>query len=476
MPGAIAAGAVGALVIGLTMAGSPASSAAVNGINPVRVQVDGHPANSGFLTFVERNVGIHANESEGTVAMGGDLLIDSNYNVAAGSPPVFDTIQPSGDARPTYLYVGGGVQWLDTNARVQVHNQGFTKIADTSTYDAFDTDNNGAAVNYRIVEDGASYLDVPPAIDGTTRQSPESIASPAADLLDISDAFVAYRSITDDLAACAATVQLTDAQGNPLDEITPGTQGYVHLQQGVTNVLTLHPGELGNLSELSFRDQPSADTPLLINIVGGGYDGVFPNLAGVSGAQAPYMLWNFPDATNITARQNSATVEGTIFAPNATLRWLSTGNIEGNIISVNLQHGGRDENNANELHDFPFQAELTCSDATPTPSPTPTPTPSPSPSESTSPTPSPSPSPSETTTPTSSPSASSPAPSSPAPSSPAPSASESSAAPVPGQSPSSSAGGLASTGGPPIGPLVGGVVLILAGSAVLILRRVLNRS
>ncbi len=45
---------------------APPSTAAVTGINPVRVEINGHPANSGFLAVVEQNISLDADESEGT--------------------------------------------------------------------------------------------------------------------------------------------------------------------------------------------------------------------------------------------------------------------------------------------------------------------------------------------------------------------------------------------------------------------------
>ena len=61
--------------------------------------------------------------------------------------------------------------------------------------------------------------------------------------------------------------------------------------------MNLTAAELANLSELTFTNQPSASTPILINVTGGTFTGQIPNLAGVSGSQAPYMMWNFPTAS-----------------------------------------------------------------------------------------------------------------------------------------------------------------------------------
>ncbi len=363
-----------ALVVVLTawlfVVGAPApSTAAVAGINPVRLPLGGHPANSGFLVFVEDDVTLNADESEGTLAMGGDLTIASNYNVAAGSVPVDSTFTAPNDSGPTFLYVGGGLTWANPNSVVNIENNGFTKIAQTSTYTAFNTDNNNANVNYRIVPQGSPY-NVNPHIDGRTHaQTPASIATPVpSSLIDVPAAFGLYRDTTQQLASCAETVTLTTANGDPLGPIGPGDQGYLTLEPGVTNVLELTADELDDLASLTFRSQPSASAPLLVNVTGTSFDGNFPNLAGIGGAQAPYILWNFANATSINVTEGGATVEGTLYAPNADLRWRPSQNIEGNVIAADFTHGPTvaPPGQVREVHDFPFATTLTCVDATPT--------------------------------------------------------------------------------------------------------------
>ena len=96
-----------------------------------------------------------------------------------------------------------------------------------------------------------------------------------------------------------------------------------------------------------------------------------PNQAGIGGASAPFLLWNFPTATAITLTTNSASLEGTLYAPNAALTDLSPANIEGQVITASLVHGTADANGG-EMHHFPFTATLTCV-ATATPDLTTTP-------------------------------------------------------------------------------------------------------
>ena len=70
-------------------------------VNPVRVDLDGHPANTGFLTFVEGDVLLNADESEGTLALGGNLSFGTTYNVAAdlSASRSDSTFSADGDAR-----------------------------------------------------------------------------------------------------------------------------------------------------------------------------------------------------------------------------------------------------------------------------------------------------------------------------------------------------------------------------------------
>ena len=349
---------------GLVFVLLPAAPAyALDPVNPVTVPVGGHPANSGFLAFVEGDVSVTADESEGTMAMGGDLIIGRNYNIAAGSPPAQSTFIAPGDVRQTFLYVGGGVQWPAGGVSVFIENGGFTKIADTTTYDAFNVDNNGATVNYRIVPEGQPYTSSR-FIDGRTPlQTPASIETPVpSGLIDIPAAFATYRGLTQEMAACPATVQLTspDPPFEVLDPIDPGDRGVLTLTPGQTNVLNLSAEDLNDLAEITYATPPTVTTPLLINVTGTTFNGDIPNQAGIGGSQAPYILWNFPDATEVTVT-SGATLEGTLYAPNAALTWLPSQNIEGNIIAAEFSHGPRPTRTApRELHDFPFAATLSC--------------------------------------------------------------------------------------------------------------------
>ena len=356
-------------VVVLDTATAPSAHALVVPVNPVTVKVGGHRANSGFLVFVEHDVTLRNDESEGTMAMGGDLRIQSNYQIA-GASTVSRTFTDEGDSQPTNLFVGGGIRWDNNNANVYVQ-QGFTKVANTATYTAHDRDENNAVRNYRLTRHGQPFSSNP-FIDGRTQQSPASVAhQPSKDLINVAASFDVYRILTRQLAACPATAQLVTDQGVPLTSpFSSGARGRLSLTPGVTNVLTMTTADLANLSEITYLNPPTASTPLLINVVGDPFKGQIPNQAGIGGSQAPYILWNFPQAQTIKVT-GGASIEGTIYAPHATLTWAPTQNIEGNVIASTFNHGDPSPGRAapREIHDFPFNAKLSCGSA-PAPQPT----------------------------------------------------------------------------------------------------------
>ena len=92
------------------LVGARTPAHALDPVNPVTVEIGGHPANSGFLVFVEGDVRLNNDESEGTIAAGGNLHLFKNYQIAAGSVPT-PTFTADPDTGPTYLYVGGGIVW-----------------------------------------------------------------------------------------------------------------------------------------------------------------------------------------------------------------------------------------------------------------------------------------------------------------------------------------------------------------------------
>nr|AAZ23065.1 hypothetical protein [Streptomyces fradiae] len=362
--------------------------------------VIGNPVegSNGFGVVTEGDATLGSTESEGPVAVGGDLAFGAGYNVALNTPGTF--VAP-GDARPTALLVDGRVDHAASSPSgvLRVLQGGYVKIGDASGSAVLNEDANGASSNTRVVA-AASPYDSTPRIELTVQQPAGSVFQQG--LMDLTALFSAYRDRADRMAGCDADVTLLDGDGNPLapEDITPGTDVQVSLAGGRTNVLRLTGQQLNDIAEITFVNPPTADTPLLVDVDTTATDGVFtwdtPTPAGISNAQAPYILWNFADATSITIASGDS-VEGTIFAPRADLVDLDPSNIEGDVIVKTLTAGpltgpGGEAVNAGEIHYHPFDAQLQCEVGTePSPSPTGSGSPSPSPSPSASQSPSPSP-------------------------------------------------------------------------------------
>lgn len=401
-------------VVGLAAFLALALAVARSGAAEPRVAVNPVDSALGFLVMTEGDARLIGAENEGTVAVGGDLSF-GNYQIALTTAGNFVV---DGDAEPTALVVGGRVDFAASvpGTRLQVLNSGYVKIGDLTGTVVRDTDNNGAAVNTRVLP--SDDYDASPRIELVTRQ-PVASVGPASPI-DFAAAFASFRRTSTDLAECPQNVVLRTPNGDPLPRpVPPGSNAVVTLTPGVTNVLNISATDLANISVLTFATPPTADTPLLVNVdttdVADQFTWQVPNFAGVGGEQAPYILFNFPTATAITLTDASATLEGTIYAPNADVDALTNSNIEGSVITRSLVHDG------GEIHDRPFSTTLDCPQptgsptATPTGSPTATPTQTPTVGPTGSPT-QPTPDPTQPTqTPTAGPTQPTPEPTAPTP-------------------------------------------------------------
>jgi choice-of-anchor A domain-containing protein/uncharacterized repeat protein (TIGR01451 family) len=311
-----------------------------------------------FGVMTEGNANVVNDENEGTLAVGGDLTF-GNYQLAGATAGSF--VVP-GDARPSALVVGGRVNFAGSvgGTRLQVLSSGYAKVGNLTGTVVRDTDNNGAQVNTRILP--SDNYDAYPRVELVTRQPVPSVGPTSP--INFTEAFAAFRDTTASLATCDNTVVLRTPNGDVLPRpIPPGSNAVVTLTPGVTNVLNLTATDLANIQILTFANQPTASTPLLVNVdttgVGNTFDWTAPNFAGIGGQQARYVLFNFPTATALTLTPQAATVEGTIYAPNASLTDLSSSNTEGSVITRTLDHRG------GEIHYFPFSTTLSCEGATP---------------------------------------------------------------------------------------------------------------
>ncbi|MEV6819634.1 choice-of-anchor A family protein [Nocardiopsis dassonvillei] len=330
----------------------PAAPAlAETAVNPVS-------GNQGFLVVTEGDAVLAGNESEGAVAVGGDLVF-GDYNVAAHTPGSYTA---EGDEHPAALLVNGRVDFGASEGDLKVLQSGYVKVGAAEDADISTTDHNGAQVNTVVA--GPEGRESTPRISLTVRQPQESVTSAA---LDVAGLFPAYRERSAGLAACeGGVVPLRTGDGSEaLPPFDQGANVTLPLAPGAQNVWNVAAEDLAALEVITFEDKPGPDAPLLVNVDTSGVDGRFewrtPNMAGIGLEEARYVLFNFGDAASVTFTPDSRTLEGTVFAPDAKVSWLSPSNIEGNVVAASFEHGSLSAGvvGNGELHNGDFSAELT---------------------------------------------------------------------------------------------------------------------
>jgi choice-of-anchor A domain-containing protein len=337
----------------------PQSRAAIG--NPVQ-------GNDGFTAFVHHDALVASHENEGTMALGGDLVLQGLYNVAL-HPPTQPFFAP-GETVPTGLLIGGKIDWAASTdpGIVRVLSGTLVNLGNGAGTDVLNT-----GQPTQLVPTGKA-IDNPQRVELTTVEPATSVVKPG--LIDFDRAFTAYDQRSADMANCPDTVIPTEANDvTPLPQPWPeGAQAYLTLDRDRTNVWTVTKQQLAALSNITLRTLPTASGPLVINVLDdtGEFDWDVTTLANFGDAAAPYVLWNFPTTRTLTMRGGQS-LDGTVYAPHARLVDVNSGNIQGDLIIDELEHGAT--SNGGQIHDFPFQGYVDCEASTPTETPTQTLTP-----------------------------------------------------------------------------------------------------
>ncbi|THV27893.1 choice-of-anchor A family protein [Glycomyces paridis] len=312
-----AGGAVGALALGTVLAGGAAAAPAT---------VDPLAGAEGFNAVSRYGTALASTEMDGPLAVGGDLTLLGGYNIAAHTPGAFTA---PGDEVPSALVVAGGVDWAASDGYARVLD-GYVKIGDLTGTEVLTEDANQAVRSTRAVPSAGGY-DADLRVETTLDQSAASVGAGTG--LDFEALFADFRDRSDLLASCTGA--------------------------GVLNVTG---EELNAVGEFAFPTAPSAEAPVVINVDTTGTGGVFdwstPNLPGIGAALAPYVIWNFPDATELTLTGGD-TVEGSIYAPRAAFTDESASNVEGAIVAETLSLGTAAANGG-EVHHEPFTGTFEC--------------------------------------------------------------------------------------------------------------------
>lgn len=281
----------------------------------------------GYNAFVRYATHLSGGDTEGPIALGGDLTMNGIITVAAQTP---GTNFFNGDDTASSLVINGKIQYVSGQG-IQL-NQGYIKIGNLSNSSVFDKDFNNASVNTRVTT--GNYQDTP-RLQVHTKQASASVSH--GDLIDFEAAFAGFDKLSHGYSTLTPNLTLTNDY-----KIT--------LAQNEVNVLNLTGNALQSLPYLTFTNKPNKETPLVINIdASGDLEWNIFNLAGIGDQQGAFIIWNFFNVSSLTLK-GGGTIVGTVLASAADVIKDSSGNINGQVIAANYFH------NQGELHQHIFDS------------------------------------------------------------------------------------------------------------------------
>ena len=313
-----------------------------------------------FNVFTEGNAKLVTNESEGPVAIGGNLTVAGNYQVAFTN---VGNLQVSGV--PIGLVVAGGVT-LEAG-QLQINNSGYAKIGNCADLKVWYKDNNNAFSPIRVTKSTDSYPS-PSAWIQINTSANNFLGGPVSETnnpvcesspVNFSSAFSLLKASSSKLTQCVSSVITQNANGETIGSIS-GQNLYLGdgAAAGKPRTWNVSGDDLNSINELNLRFTPTANQPLVINVSTGASFTWNVKNQNVSGTMK-YIIWNFPNASTLNIEGN-ATIEGSVLAPNADVtKTVNQSNLEGQLIAKSyFQSGG-------EMHHYPFDGSPDCGNTPP---------------------------------------------------------------------------------------------------------------
>ena len=319
-------------------------------------QVPTAPA-QGFNVFVNGGASFYTSETEGPVAIGGDLTIGGSYGVS-----VHNNFSYQLNKINIGLLVAGKVNYSGGNS-LQVLNNGYVLIGNQNGSKAWYADQNNASSPIRITP-GNDYNGSPnialsasaPNLGVSASVNPIFQASP----IDFGAAFTTLKSTSTSLSTATdnAVIYNSPNQGSVAiahSGISSNSQIYITALKTGTTYLNVSGADLNNFQSVTFNGQkPDATHLLVINInAPGAFTWNAYTNGGISGSNTAYILYNFYNTTTLNIAGNGS-VEGTVFAPFANISKSSNNsNIEGQVIAQSYAQtaGG-------EIHSYNFNSTI----------------------------------------------------------------------------------------------------------------------
>ncbi|MDG1297711.1 MAG: choice-of-anchor A family protein, partial [Saprospiraceae bacterium] len=279
------------------------SSSVITSFNPFG------PA-QGFGAFAFGDVDLIGSESEGPIAIGGDLIgFNNGYTVG---PPVSPNPFP-GSGTPIALLINGSVNWSGCSGELRITAEGHLKIGDCSGTTVTQSGNITTASG-----GGGSSIKV----QGPVPQNSSTVCE--SNVLDFDAAYTQMNGYSIDMASCPATASLPN----------------VNLGSG-QNVINTTLSQINGINSVNMNGAIDQNNPLIINIDGQGATSgswtVWNSTPQSSAIQ--YVIYHFYNIDNLEIEADNG-LWGSVFAPNTNLEITGNNNIEGQIISNDLIDNG----------------------------------------------------------------------------------------------------------------------------------------
>lgn len=356
-----------------------------------------------FNIFVKGDVTLTSNETEGAIAIGGNLI-------STGHGVNFDrTTYKDKDGMFTVknatigLAVRGGVELR--SGHITVDGKNYVKIgncrpttAPLTDLTVWYKDFNNTDINIKINGSTTSMDSDPkilinaqantwsPRAGNGPGENPvcENVFGTGENQIDIDNAFTTFISKSAQMAGLKDNVAIRTEQGalvsgaevgpyrstSKINTSTVGNNPQIIFDKTKLNVLTVSAevwNSIQNYNVTGFADglvrgqsSYTGGFGIIINIVDfpafvaakGTSTIKLPTLAGLGESQASFVIYNFVDATGTLKVSGNNQIVGTLFAPQADLYKDNSGNINGQIIAKTYVHKN------DEVHFWPFLVPL----------------------------------------------------------------------------------------------------------------------
>ena len=299
---------------------------------------------SDFNIFTLEALALDANETQGSVATGGDLTLLGNYQVATSTSGSYQV-----GSNNIGLLVGGKINYQTGNT-LQVNQSAYAQIGQANSSVVWYADPQNAPTPLRITSnsnyDANSFIQLQEnAAFYNTNVTNNPVFN--SNLIDFDLAFQSLRTNAMGLSQGLNNALLKNTNGQEIQNTDLPNQVYITLQEGI-NYLNLKASDLNNVAILSFTNKPSETKILVVNIDSQGiFDWHVWDQSGISEQDAPYVIYNFYNTTELQI-EGTSPINGSILAPYATIaKSINQSNIVGQVIGISFTHSAGTIQSAN---------------------------------------------------------------------------------------------------------------------------------